>query len=483
MILLVVFDGLRPDQVTSSGTPALWELARRGVRSLNHHSVYPTLTRVNVSSMFTGCYPTRHGVVGNSIYRPDVDPSWEISTGHQPDLVRLSELLGRGVMTAPTLGEVLHANGKTMTALGVGSSGNTFLHHPEAGSVGGAIVHPEFTVPDSLAAELNERFGPWPAAGVPNQHRIVRAVTVLIEYLLPVYAPAVATLWMSDPDSAHHKTGIGSRQSVDSIRLADEQLARVIAHIEKQGMADETDIIVVSDHGHSTVKEVIDVRGFLVEAGAKDSTDSTDVLVAHNGGSALIYMPGADGRRVADVTGLLMRQTWCGPVFSRAGPDGVPGSIPLSSIGYDHPTSPDIVLSFAWDADVNQNGVRGNVYSCGEVGVGLGNHGSASPYEVRNTLVAAGPHFKSGVTSMAPTSNADAFPTILRILGLESDSPVDGRVIEEALVGGPEPDEVFVSTSVLEGTAMLGDLTYRQEIQVSRVGNTTYMDKGRASRS
>ena len=87
------------------------------------------------------------------------------------------------------------------------------------------------------------------------------------------------------------------------------------------------------------------------------------------------------------------------------------------------------------------------------------------------------------IISMAPTSNADAFPTILRILGLESDSPVDGRVIEEALVGGPEPDEVFVSTGILEGTADLGDVTYRQELQVSWVDSASYLDKGRASLS
>ena len=156
--------------------------------------------------------------------------------------------------------------------------------------------------------------------------------------------------------------------------------------------------------------------------------------------------------------------------------------MPLSAVGYDHPTSPDILLSLAWDAQPNRHGVRGRFYSCGSSGVGLGNHGSASPYEIHNTLVAAGPHFKKGVASSTPSSNADLFPTILRILGLEGGSSTDGRVLEEALIGGPEPEEVFVSTSILEESADLGEVVYRQQVQVSRVAVTAYLDKARAER-
>ena len=35
-----------------------------------HHSVFPTVTRVNASSLVTGAYPERHGLMGNTIYIP-----------------------------------------------------------------------------------------------------------------------------------------------------------------------------------------------------------------------------------------------------------------------------------------------------------------------------------------------------------------------------------------------------------------------------
>ena len=75
LVLIIVFDGLRPDQVTAENCPNLYGLARRGVEFINHHATFPTLTRVNVASLFTGCHPGRHGITTNYMYLPDVDPT------------------------------------------------------------------------------------------------------------------------------------------------------------------------------------------------------------------------------------------------------------------------------------------------------------------------------------------------------------------------------------------------------------------------
>ena len=66
-------------------------------------------------------------------------------------------------------------------------------------------------------------------------------------------------------------------------------------------------------------------------------------------------------------------------------------------------------------------------------------HGSASPHEIRNTFVASGPSFKQSETSSAPTGNIDIAPTALHVLGLDVPSHMDGRVVDEALQGGPVP--------------------------------------------
>ena len=65
-ILVVVFDGLQPTQITPKLMPNLAEFAYGGVTFANHHPVFPTVTRVNASSLVTGCMPGRHGLAGNT---------------------------------------------------------------------------------------------------------------------------------------------------------------------------------------------------------------------------------------------------------------------------------------------------------------------------------------------------------------------------------------------------------------------------------
>ncbi|MCY3693059.1 MAG: alkaline phosphatase family protein, partial [Chloroflexi bacterium] len=61
-VLVVVFDGLQPAQITPQLMPNLSEFARTGVTLSNHHPVFPTVTRVNASSLVTGCLPGKHGL-------------------------------------------------------------------------------------------------------------------------------------------------------------------------------------------------------------------------------------------------------------------------------------------------------------------------------------------------------------------------------------------------------------------------------------
>ena len=73
--MILVIDGLRPDSITPDVMPNLDRLRKRGVWYSQSHSVYPTVTRVNASSIVTGTLPDQHGIVGNSLYVPAISPS------------------------------------------------------------------------------------------------------------------------------------------------------------------------------------------------------------------------------------------------------------------------------------------------------------------------------------------------------------------------------------------------------------------------
>ena len=53
-VVVVVWDGMRPDFVSEQYTPTLWKLAQNGVTFRNHHSVYPSATIVNGTAINTG---------------------------------------------------------------------------------------------------------------------------------------------------------------------------------------------------------------------------------------------------------------------------------------------------------------------------------------------------------------------------------------------------------------------------------------------
>ena len=86
--LVIVVDGLRPDYVTPEVMPRLYRLGQRGVVFRAHHAVFPTVTRVNASSFVTGTYPETHGLLGNTIYIPSVDPLHGLDTGERENLER-----------------------------------------------------------------------------------------------------------------------------------------------------------------------------------------------------------------------------------------------------------------------------------------------------------------------------------------------------------------------------------------------------------
>src|SRR5438874_13675200 len=81
-VVVVVWDGMRPDFVSEQSTPALWKLAHRGVTFRNHHSVFPSATIVNGTAINTGGYPERSGVLANHDYRPAIDAKRSIDVGN-----------------------------------------------------------------------------------------------------------------------------------------------------------------------------------------------------------------------------------------------------------------------------------------------------------------------------------------------------------------------------------------------------------------
>ena len=465
-VLIVVFDGLQPAQIRPDLMPNLSRFAEDGVFFENHHPVFPSVTRINAASMVTGRYPGAHGLAANTMVARDYDPA-AVFSALEPTLADMQRKIGR-VLLVPTLADILSDNGMEYTAIGVGTSGNAYVHNPSAGASGGATIHPDFTLPYPLHSRLASRFGAWPPESQPNTPRFRHAIRILTEHILPERDPAVALIWSSEPDKAQHAHGVGSEMSDRAVREADAGFGHILEWLDDNGRAD-TDMMVVSDHGYSTIREAVDVESRVREAGFSEE----DVLVAPNGGSVLFYT--RDQRIASDIASYLMAQPWCGALLASGDAGAIDGTLPMSLAGCDGPRVPELAMSFAWDSRANAAGYEGFVYSSGGAS-GQGQHGSMSKHEMNNALLARGPSFKRGVRVASPTGNVDIAPTVLSLLGLPIPNEMDGRAITEAMAGGPASAEW--TTETRSAAKDIAGMKYRQRIAFSRVEDTAYVDYG-----
>lgn len=102
-------------------------------------------------------------------------------------------------------------------------------------------------------------------------------------------------------------------------------------------------------------------------------------------------------------------------------------------------------------------------------------NGAASNDQLSNGyMLAFGPDFKQGYTDNAPVSNADVAITLANVLGFDipSNGELTGRVINEALVGGPSTVSYSQETLKSDPTAD-GVSTY---LNYQQVGDTKYFD-------
>jgi arylsulfatase A-like enzyme len=96
---------------------------------------------------------------------------------------------------------------------------------------------------------------------------------------------------------------------------------------------------------------------------------------------------------------------------------------------------------------------------------------------MHNTLIAAGPDFRRGQTDDLPTGNVDLAPTILHILGIKAPHEMDGRILSEAMVD-VDQSPTKGEPKTMEARKNFTAGTWRQSLQISRVGSTIYLDEG-----
>lgn len=583
-IIIFVWDGLRPDSINPTDTPNLHALREAGVDFTDNHSTYPTFTMMNAASFATGGFPGSTGYYGNTLWEPGtegkdsadakVDFQQPVFTEDYAILEDLTRYLKGDLLLIDTLFEAAHKAG--MVTATVGKSGAAFIQDYKRG---GLLLDEKTVLPLSFAKELQAAgirlpattaktypsdeltlapdngnptefkapkrlkdgitYDPTDTSGSPYKAALHYMADVYVDYILPKKSPRLSVLWVRDPDTSQHVYGVGSPNARDALRSNDVMLGQLRARLKQIGEEATTDVIVVSDHGHSNVagsSKLFPLRA--IEAGAVGAADpngysvsglvrlaelmhragftvfdgigctylpvalgikadgtpvypvETDadgklcgkegekynigphkvpanvppnaLVIAVNGGSDYIYAPDHDAATVRKAVEFLQTRSEVGAIFVGSRYGDIPGTLPLNLIRVENTTgrNPDLVVSYDYDADAVVGGVKGTEYSGSLLNNPYrGMHGSFSPIDVHNTLIAYGPDFREGFKDPLPTGNVDVAPTVASILGL-SLPRADGRPLLEALRNGPSPGDYQVAPGTLRPkTAVSGIAT------------------------
>ena len=409
--VLVILDGMRRDLIAPELTPNICALMGRGTQFLAYRSVFPSATRVVSSCTATGCWPAHHGLRGNSMALIEAGQIVPHDAGHPDFLQHRRRVTGRA-LDRPTMAERLAGRGGSVVFSNV-SPGAAYAHDPDgfgfvyhrAGSFGPGRVALDDGIGDVTLdaagdAAMTRRFLDE-AVGRDGRH------------------PALAVLWLGEPDSSQHKHPLGSPAANAAIAAADARLGEVMAAVDRsRADGDAVLLLAGSDHGHQTVTEVIDINAVLAEAGFKSAGESAEdgLIAVSNGTGCLVYLSPVrtDG---AEVVAFLRAQAWCARLYDAAD---------LPEIGQAASGGLLCAVTMRCDGSENEFGVPGCGASAKPLGakpgrLGFGQHGGLGRWEQMPFMIAEGAGFAAGGVDGRDASPVDLAPTILGHLGVAAD--------------------------------------------------------------
>lgn len=290
-LIIFVADGLRSQIVTPQTAPNLAALRAEGVDFRNSHSLFPTITTPNASTIATGHLIGDTGNFGNAPYVGFATPSAGGATTpfleNDGVLGDVAGHFGGNYLNETTVLTAAQAAGFQTAAIGklgptaiqalTARDGQTsIVIDDETGRPAGLPLSASVTAAieaAGLEAKApsrgdNGRSGDAHTPGTLSANLVQQAwfSAVAARAILPRFKadgrPFVLVYWSRDPDGTQHNQGdslgkltpgINGPTTMAAIRNADDNLATLRAALKAQGLEADTDILVTADHGFSTV--------------------------------------------------------------------------------------------------------------------------------------------------------------------------------------------------------------------------------------
>jgi len=213
-VLLISFDGFRWDYTERGITPNMRQMAKEGVQALSFQPAFPSKTFPNHYSIVTGLYPQNHRLINNRFINPFNNERYQVGDSIS---VRNAKWYG---------GEALWETAQRQGVL----SASFFWPGSE---VNLSYRRPTYFKRYDGSVALEQRIeGIIKWLQLPGKKR-----------------PHLLFLYFSNTDTQGHRFGPNSPQINQAIRFLDRELGVLFKKLDKIGMKDSVNVILVSDHG------------------------------------------------------------------------------------------------------------------------------------------------------------------------------------------------------------------------------------------
>ena len=367
-LLLISIDALRPSDVDASQMPTLNALADAGVRAAWMTPSYPSKTFPNHYTLVTGLRPDHHGMINNTMYDPELgsfnlqsreavqDPRWW--TGGEPVWITLQRHGGRAA--------TMFWPGSDVAISGVRP--DHWLYYDGSMSSSERVDHLLHWI-DLPAAQRAQFY----------------------------------TLYFDAVDHASHSHGPPSPQVDAALAEVDDALGHLVAGLRARGLYDDTDLVIVSDHGGATTSKAL--RTYL-----DDVVPLADIKVGNYG--VLATVTPLPGKQTSVEQALLKPH----PHMTCWRKSQVPARLHYGS----NPRLPPILCLAAEGGIITEHAYENQG---GHTSVGEHGYDNIDP-KMQALFIARGPDFRRGLV-VPGFPNVDVYPLLAHLLRIQP-APNDG---------------------------------------------------------
>jgi predicted AlkP superfamily pyrophosphatase or phosphodiesterase len=428
-VVLVTIDGFPAYLFRNQAIPLpnLRRLAADGVVADAMTIANPTITWPNHTTLVTGVYPEKHGVLFNGLVtrqgvgKPTKNQPWADKT----KLVRVPTVYDAAFNAGLTTAEV--------DWVAITKPGTITWSFSEIADADGVLPREMIAASAATEEEILAAAGKAPDGKKLSATTRDELWTRAASFVFTRHQPNLLLFHPLNTDGQHHRYGPGSPESIAALTLADRFVGDLVHAIDASGLREQTTIIVTTDHGFKKVEKYVYANVVLKKAGLLQTAGAAighcDAYVGAQGGIAFVYI--ADPARRAELLPklkeLFAQTEGVGQVLDAATAAhglGMPTPVENEAMG-------EIILypkaGYAFTGSAVGEVVAGPASNYG------GTHGyPASDPELDGIFIINGAGIKKGV-KLDRVSNLDVAPTIAQLLDVKLPM-ADGRAMETVLV-------------------------------------------------